>query len=106
MKAIVQERFGVPDVLRLMDVDVPEMGASDVLVQVRAAAVNPAVVVNGLFDSTSDRSRQGSDRRTCSPSPRSSRAGSSPGAGPDVHARSAQVNLGRSRHRRPKFWLS
>ena len=42
MKAIVQERFGPPDVLRLMDTDPPEVGANDVLVRVHAAAVNPA----------------------------------------------------------------
>lgn len=42
MKAIVQERFGPPDVLRLADIDVPEVGAGDVLVRVHAAALNPA----------------------------------------------------------------
>src|SRR6266550_2456302 len=31
MKAIVQERFGPPDVLRLVDTDLPEVGADDVL---------------------------------------------------------------------------
>jgi NADPH:quinone reductase-like Zn-dependent oxidoreductase len=41
MKAIVQERFGPPDVLRLVDTDVPEVGAGDVLVRVHAAALNP-----------------------------------------------------------------
>src|SRR6185312_5352448 len=41
MKAIVQERFGPPDVLRLVDVDLPEVGAGDVLVRVHAAALNP-----------------------------------------------------------------
>jgi len=41
MKAIVQERFGPPDVLRLVDVDRPEVGAGDVLVRVHAAALNP-----------------------------------------------------------------
>ncbi|GAA4636766.1 NAD(P)-dependent alcohol dehydrogenase [Actinoallomurus vinaceus] len=41
MKAIVQERFGPPDVLRLADVDPPEIGADDVLVRVHAAALNP-----------------------------------------------------------------
>jgi NADPH:quinone reductase-like Zn-dependent oxidoreductase len=41
MKAIVQDRFGPPDVLRLVDTDVPEVGADDVLVRVHAAAVNP-----------------------------------------------------------------
>jgi NADPH:quinone reductase-like Zn-dependent oxidoreductase len=41
MKAIVQERFGPPDVLRLVDSDPPEVGADDVLVRVHAAALNP-----------------------------------------------------------------
>jgi NADPH:quinone reductase-like Zn-dependent oxidoreductase len=41
MKAIVQERFGPPDVLRLDDVDRPEIGPNDVLVRVHAAALNP-----------------------------------------------------------------
>jgi NADPH:quinone reductase-like Zn-dependent oxidoreductase len=42
MKAIVQDRYGPPDVLRLEDVDVPAVGANDVLVGVRAASVNAA----------------------------------------------------------------
>jgi len=42
MKAIVQERFGSPDVLGLKDIDPPEVGADDVLVRVHAAALNPA----------------------------------------------------------------
>ena len=41
MKAIVQERFGPPDILQLVDIDWPEMGADDVLVRVHAAALNP-----------------------------------------------------------------
>src|SRR6266571_3658716 len=41
MKAIVQERFGPPDVLRLVDTGLPEVGAGDVLVRVHAAALNP-----------------------------------------------------------------
>ncbi|MET9441013.1 NAD(P)-dependent alcohol dehydrogenase [Streptomyces sp. NPDC006610] len=41
MKAIVQERFGPPDVLRLAEVDRPEPGPGQVLVRVRAAALNP-----------------------------------------------------------------
>ena len=41
MKAIVQERFGPPDVLQLVDTDLPEVGAGDVLVRVHAAALNP-----------------------------------------------------------------
>jgi NADPH:quinone reductase-like Zn-dependent oxidoreductase len=41
MKAIVQERFGPPDILQLVDADSPEAGADDVLVRVHAAALNP-----------------------------------------------------------------
>jgi NADPH:quinone reductase-like Zn-dependent oxidoreductase len=42
MKAIVQRRYGVPgDVLRLADVGLPEVGAEDVLVRVRASSANP-----------------------------------------------------------------
>lgn len=41
MKAIVQERFGPPDVLQLVDTSRPEAGADDVLVRVHAAALNP-----------------------------------------------------------------
>jgi NADPH:quinone reductase-like Zn-dependent oxidoreductase len=41
MKAIVQERFGPPETLRLVDADPPEVGAGDVLVRVHAAALNP-----------------------------------------------------------------
>lgn len=41
MKAIVQERFGPPDVLQIEDIGVPEPGPDDVLVRVQAAALNP-----------------------------------------------------------------
>jgi len=41
MKAVVQERFGQPDVLRLAEIDRPEIGPGEVLVRVRAAALNP-----------------------------------------------------------------
>ena len=41
MKAIVQERFGPPDVLRLVDTGRPGAGADEVLVRVHAAALNP-----------------------------------------------------------------
>lgn len=41
MKAIVQERFGPPDVLRLADLDRPEPGPGEVLIEVRAASLNP-----------------------------------------------------------------
>ena len=43
MKAIVQERYGSPqDVLRLEDIETPQVKDDEVLVRVRAAAVNPA----------------------------------------------------------------
>ena len=42
MQAIVQDVFGSPDILRLEEVDPPEVGLDDVLVRVRAASVNPA----------------------------------------------------------------
>src|SRR5438045_5461295 len=41
MKAIVQERFGPPDVLQLADTDPPGAGAGEVLARVHAAALNP-----------------------------------------------------------------
>lgn len=41
MKAIVQDRFGPPEVLRLADIGRPEIGPGDVLVRVRAAGLNP-----------------------------------------------------------------
>lgn len=41
MKAIVQERFGPPEVLRPAEIDRPTVGAGQVLVRVRAAALNP-----------------------------------------------------------------
>jgi NADPH:quinone reductase-like Zn-dependent oxidoreductase len=41
MKAIVQDRFGPPGVLRLAETELPEIGPGDVLVRVRAAALNP-----------------------------------------------------------------
>jgi NADPH:quinone reductase-like Zn-dependent oxidoreductase len=41
MKAIVQDRFGPPDVWRLENVERPDIGPGDVLVRVHAAALNP-----------------------------------------------------------------
>jgi NADPH:quinone reductase-like Zn-dependent oxidoreductase len=41
MKAMVQERYGSPDHLELRDVPTPVVGPDEVLVRVRAAAVNP-----------------------------------------------------------------
>ena len=40
MKAIVQARYGSPDVLQLKDIDKPVVKDDEVLVRVRAAAVN------------------------------------------------------------------
>jgi NADPH:quinone reductase-like Zn-dependent oxidoreductase len=40
IKAIVQDRYGSPDVLELKDVDKPVVSENEVLVRVRAAAVN------------------------------------------------------------------
>ena len=42
MKAILQERFGLPKDLRLAETAPPEAGANDLLVRVNAAAINPA----------------------------------------------------------------
>lgn len=42
MKAIVHSEYGPPDVLRLADVDKPAPAAGEILVRVRAAALNPA----------------------------------------------------------------
>ena len=41
MKAIRYDRYGPPEVLELRDIDVPAVGGDEVLVRVRAAAVNP-----------------------------------------------------------------
>jgi NADPH:quinone reductase-like Zn-dependent oxidoreductase len=51
MKAITQDSFGGPDVLHLTDVPEPTPIATEVLVRVRAAALNPvdAVVRSGRF---------------------------------------------------------
>jgi NADPH:quinone reductase-like Zn-dependent oxidoreductase len=49
MRAIVQDRYGSPDVLRLREVTLPVVADDEVLVQVRAASVHPDVwhVVTG-----------------------------------------------------------
>ena len=41
MKAIVQHRYGSPDVLEFQDIDIPTVGDDQVLVRIRAASVNP-----------------------------------------------------------------
>jgi NADPH:quinone reductase-like Zn-dependent oxidoreductase len=43
MKAIVQDRYGSADVLELRDIDEPTIGDDEVLIQVRAAGVDPGV---------------------------------------------------------------
>ncbi len=42
MKALLQDKFGPPEVLRLADTALPQVGAGDVLVRVHAASLNPA----------------------------------------------------------------
>src|SRR5215207_6261471 len=50
MKAIVQDKYGSPDVLELKDIDKPEIADDEVMVRVRAASVNPAdwAIMSGL----------------------------------------------------------
>ena len=50
MKAIVQDKYGSPEVLHLRGIDTPAIGEHEVLVRVRAAAVNPAdwAIMGGL----------------------------------------------------------
>jgi NADPH:quinone reductase-like Zn-dependent oxidoreductase len=50
MKAIAQDKYGSADVLQLRDTAKPAIGEHDVLVRVRAAAVNPAdwAIMGGL----------------------------------------------------------
>ena len=43
MKAIVQERYGSPDVLELREIDRPHVKDDEVLVRVRAASVHADV---------------------------------------------------------------
>jgi NADPH:quinone reductase-like Zn-dependent oxidoreductase len=50
MKAIVQDRYGSPDVLRFTEIDPPSVGPDEVLVRVRAASVHPDIwhVLHGV----------------------------------------------------------
>jgi len=51
MKAIVQKRYGSPDVLHLQDVAKPAPRDNEVLIRVRASSVNAADVdlLRGIF---------------------------------------------------------
>lgn len=40
MKAIVYKQYGLPDVLKLQEIPIPEPGANDVLIKIMAASVN------------------------------------------------------------------
>lgn len=46
MRAMVQSEYGSAEVLVLRNIDKPKIGDHDVLVQVRAAGVNPGDWVN------------------------------------------------------------
>jgi NADPH:quinone reductase-like Zn-dependent oxidoreductase len=50
MQAIVQDTYGSAEVMKLRNIDTPEIGDNEVLVRVRAAGVNPAdwAVMSGL----------------------------------------------------------
>src|ERR1700736_3050949 len=50
MKAIVQDKYGSSEVLELRDIERPEIGDDEVLLRVRAAAVNPGdwAIMSGL----------------------------------------------------------
>lgn len=51
MKAIVVKEFGAPEVMRLEEIPTPEVGASQILVRVKAAGVNPVdtYIRGGLY---------------------------------------------------------
>jgi NADPH:quinone reductase-like Zn-dependent oxidoreductase len=44
MNAVVQDRYGSPDVLELRDIDRPVIGDNDVLIRVHAAGLDPSVL--------------------------------------------------------------
>ena len=50
MKAIVQDTYGSAEVMQLRDIDEPEIGEHELLIQIRAASVNPAdwAIMSGL----------------------------------------------------------
>jgi NADPH:quinone reductase len=53
MKAIVVEEFGSPEVMKIEEVSIPKVEASQVLVRVKAAGVNPvdAYIRSGIYPS-------------------------------------------------------
>ena len=65
MKAIIRDRFGPPEALRLADVNPPAIGPGDVLVQVHAAGLNPYdwhMLRGDPADRPADPQRHGADR--------------------------------------------
>src|SRR5256886_14860182 len=50
MKAVVKDKYGSSEVLELRNIDKPQMGDGNVLVRIRAAAVNPGdwAIMSGL----------------------------------------------------------
>lgn len=66
MRAIVQDTTGPANVLRIADVPVPEIGANDVLVEVRAVGIDLRVVrtMRGLPDGERLRGRGARTPRT------------------------------------------
>ena len=42
MRAIVQDHYGLPDVLELREIDKPILRDNEMLIRVRASSVNPA----------------------------------------------------------------
>ncbi len=81
MKAIVQDRYGSPDVLRLREVDVPTPGDDEVLVRVRASSVNAYDWHAMRGDPYLSRLSFGLRRPTASSGARTSPAGSRRSAG-------------------------
>lgn len=62
MKALVQDAYGGPEVLKVVDVPIPEPGPGDVLVRVHAASINEWD--NGLMRGVPPINRIGGPRRT------------------------------------------
>ena len=64
MKAIVQNRYGSPDVLELKEIAAPVLRDDDVLLRVVAASVNASRVRSTATGSRSARSRAATARPT------------------------------------------